>query len=91
LHKAILAFERAHLIEPQNKGAAYSLLVTYYNAKLLDQAIMFGLEYTSKVAPGDPRGWQILSLAYKEKGFKIKAEEAYKKYNVRPTKFSPPA
>ena len=79
-HKAIVAYEKAHFLEPKDEMTAYSLLVTYYQAKLLDQAIMFGLEYTEKVAPEDPRGWQILSLAYKEKGFKIKAEEAFKKF-----------
>lgn len=79
-HKAIVAYESAHRIKPKDKVAAYSLLVTYYQAKLFDQAIMFGEEYTQKIAPEDPRGWQVLSASYKEKGFKIKAEEAYKKY-----------
>ncbi|MDZ7860409.1 MAG: tetratricopeptide repeat protein [Candidatus Krumholzibacteriota bacterium] len=79
-HKAIVAYESAHRVKPKDKMAAYSLLLTYYQAKLFDQAIMFGEEYTQKIAPGDPKGWQILSLAYKEKGFKIKAEETFRKY-----------
>ncbi|MFO7916124.1 MAG: tetratricopeptide repeat protein [Candidatus Krumholzibacteriales bacterium] len=79
-HKAVKAFSQAHMMMPENKQIAYSLLVTYYQAKLWDEAIMFGEEYTTKIAPEDPNGWQILSRAYKEKGLKIKAEETYKKF-----------
>jgi tetratricopeptide (TPR) repeat protein len=79
-HKAIVAYEKAHFIEPKDEITAYSLLVTYYQAKLLDQAIMFGKEYTEKIAPEDPKGWQILSLTYKEMGYKIKAEGSFKKF-----------
>jgi len=79
-HKAIVAYEQAHLVEPSDKMTAYSLLLTYYQEELIDDAIRFGTMYTEKIAPEDPNGWQVLSLAYKEKGFKIKAEEAYKKF-----------
>ena len=79
-HQAVRAFSQAQMMAPQNKQIAYSLLVTYYQAKLWDEAIMFGEEYTTKIAPEDPNGWQILSRAYKEKGLKIKAEETYKRF-----------
>jgi Tfp pilus assembly protein PilF len=45
-----------------------------------DEAIMFGEEYTSEIAPNDPRGWQVLSVAYNKKGMKMKAEETFKKF-----------
>jgi tetratricopeptide (TPR) repeat protein len=79
-HNAVRAFSQAQLMAPENKQIAYSLLVTYYQAKLWDEAIMFGEEYTNSIAPNDPSGWQILSRAYKEKGLKIKAEETYKRF-----------
>ena len=79
-HRAIVAYEQAHLIKPSDKMTAYSLLLTYYQAVLIDDAIRFGTLYTEKIAPEDPNGWQVLSLAYKEKGFKIKQEETYQKY-----------
>ncbi|MBD3179898.1 MAG: tetratricopeptide repeat protein [Candidatus Latescibacteria bacterium] len=79
-HNAVRSFSQAQSMAPENKQIGYSLLVTYYQAKLWDEAIMFGEEYTTKIAPNDPNGWQILSRAYKEKGLKIKAEETYKRF-----------
>jgi len=79
-HNAVRAFSQAQMMAPENKSIGYSLLVTYYQAKLWDEVIMFGEEYTTKIAPNDPNGWQILSRAYNEKGLKIKAEETYKRF-----------
>jgi tetratricopeptide (TPR) repeat protein len=79
-HQAVRAFSQAQMMAPDNKQIAYSLLFTYYQAKLWDEAIMFGEEFTTSIAPDDPRGWQLLSLAYKEKGLKIKAEETFKRF-----------
>lgn len=78
--KAVNYYQRALMVQPKDQRTAYSLLVTYYQAEMWDEAIMFGEEYTTEIAPNDSRGWQILSVAYNKKGMKIKAEETFKKF-----------
>jgi tetratricopeptide (TPR) repeat protein len=73
------SFQNALAVDPDNKAANYSLLLAYYSGEFWDEAIMQGQAYTEKFSD-DPRGWQILSLAFNKKGMKIKAEEAARKY-----------
>jgi tetratricopeptide (TPR) repeat protein len=73
------SFQSALQIEPDNKAAGYSLLLSYYSGEFWDEAIMQGQTYTENF-PDDARGWQILSLSFSKKGMKIKAEEAAMKY-----------
>jgi Tfp pilus assembly protein PilF len=78
--KAIDVLQEALRLQPGDKQATYSLLLTYYQAELYDEAVMLGQEYTTGIAPDDPAGWQILSRSFSKKGMKIKAEEAFQKY-----------
>jgi tetratricopeptide (TPR) repeat protein len=78
--KAVDYYQKALMLDPEHQQANYSLLLTYYQASFWDEAISAGQQYTEKY-PDDSRGWQILGLSYREKGFKIKAEEAFQKYN----------
>jgi len=78
--KAVEAYLSATTIDPENKQAQYSLLLTYYTCEMMDDAILLGQQYTTKW-PEDPNGWRILSLSYNKKGMKLKAEEAFKKFN----------
>lgn len=78
--EAIDAYQSALRLMPDNKIASYSLLLAYYQSELYDEGVMLGEQYTATVAPDDPRGWQVLSLIYNKKGMKIKAEEAYKRF-----------
>ncbi len=78
--KAVVAYQKALLVKPNDQRTAYSLLVTYYQAEMWDECIMYGEEYTNEIAPNDPRGWQVLSVAYNKKGMKMKAEETFKKF-----------
>jgi len=73
------AFQTALVLDPENKGANYSLLLAYYSGEYWDEAIMQGQIFTEKF-PDDSKGWQILSLSFSKKGMKIKAEEAARKY-----------
>ena len=73
------AFQNALMLEPENKAANYSLLLSYYSGEFWDEAIMQGQKFT-EMFPDDPKGWQILSLAFSKRGMKIKAEEAARKY-----------
>ncbi len=73
------AFQNSLIIDPENKGAHYSLLLAYYSGEFWDEAIMQGQTYT-EMFPDDEKGWQILSLSFSKKGMKIKAEEAARKY-----------
>jgi len=77
---AVEAYQNALRIKPDDRQASYSLLLTYYQAELFDEAIMMGQQYTEGIAPEEARGWQILSLSYNKKGMKIKAEEAFQKF-----------
>jgi len=76
--KAIEAYTDAMRIDPENKKGMYYLLLANYQNKSYDDAILIGQEYTTKFAD-DSNGWRILGLVYKEKGMKIKAEEAMQK------------
>jgi tetratricopeptide (TPR) repeat protein len=76
--KAIEGYQEALRIDPENKKGMFYLLLTNYQGKNYDDAILVGQEYTTKY-PDDANGWRILGLVYKEKGMKIKAEEAMKK------------
>jgi len=78
--KAIDAYQNALRLRPDEQLASYSLLLTYYMAELWDEAIATGQDYTTRIAPDDPKGWQILSRSYNKNGLKIKAEEAYQKF-----------
>lgn len=73
------AFQKSLLIDPDNKNVQYSLLLSYYSGELLDETITQGIIYTDKY-PEDPRGWQVLGLSYKQKGFSEKSEVAISKY-----------
>lgn len=74
------AYQQVVALEPDNKTAHYSLLLAYYQGEFWDEVIMYGQEYTTKVAPEDPRGWQILGLTYSKKNMKELAEQAIGKY-----------
>ena len=78
--KAVDAYINATTIDPENKQGLYSLLLTYYTCEMFDDAIVLGQQYTGKW-PEDPNGWRILSLSYNKKGMKLKAEEAFQKFN----------
>ncbi len=78
--KAIEAYQNALLIRPGDKQTYYNLLLTYYQAEMWDESVMLGQEYTTSIAPDDPRGWQILGLSYSKKNMKMKAEEATERY-----------
>lgn len=78
--KAVDAYINATTIDPENKQGQYSLLLTYYTCEMYDDAIVLGQQYTGKW-PEDPNGWRILSLSYNKKGMKLKAEEAFQKFN----------
>jgi tetratricopeptide (TPR) repeat protein len=77
--RAIEAYLAALEIDPENKPASYSLLLTYYQNEMYDDAILQGQKYTEKY-PGEADGWRILSLAYSKKGMKLKAEDAARKF-----------
>lgn len=78
--QAIDAYQNALMLDDKNDVANYSLLVTYYQADLWDEAIMQGQKYVEQIAPDDARGYQILSLACNKKGMKKKAEDYFLKY-----------
>jgi len=80
--KAIDAYQEARTLRPDDRQANYSLLLTYYQSGFYDEAIAEGQRYTTEIAPEEPRGWQILSLAYNKRHMKIKAEEAFQKYRA---------
>ncbi|RJR26141.1 MAG: hypothetical protein C4574_07790 [Candidatus Latescibacterota bacterium] len=77
--QAIEAYQSALDIEPENKAGNYSMLLSYYQCELYDDAIVQGQQYTDKWGD-DPNGWRILSLAYSKKGMKLKAEDAARKF-----------
>ncbi len=74
------AYQEVVNMQPDNATAHYSRLLAYYQGEFWDEAIMYGQEYTTTVAPDDPRGWQILGLTYSKKNMKELAEGAIKKY-----------
>jgi tetratricopeptide (TPR) repeat protein len=78
--QAIEAYNNALMIEPENERGNYSLLLAYYEAEMWDDAIRQGQKYTTEIAPDDAKGWQVLAMCYREKGLKIKAEEAIAKF-----------
>lgn len=78
--KAAEAYQQVLTYQPDNVRAYYSRLLSYYQGKYWEEAIMFGQEYTDTVAPEDPRGWQLLSLSLKKSGKNLEAEIAVKKY-----------
>lgn len=73
------AFRSALNLQPDNKRASYSLLLSYYSGEFWDEAILQGQKYTEQF-PDDPKGWQILSLSFTKKGMKIKAEDAARRF-----------
>jgi tetratricopeptide (TPR) repeat protein len=77
--QAIEAYQNALEIEPENKAGNYSILLSYYQCELYDDAIVSGQYYVDRWGD-DPNGWRILSLSYSKKGMKIKAEEAARKF-----------
>lgn len=77
--KAIEAYLAALEIDPENRQGHYSLLLSYYQCEMYDDAILQGQKYAEKFTD-DPKGWQILSLSYSKKGMKLKAEDAAKKF-----------
>lgn len=78
--RAAEAYQQVLTYQPDNVRAYYSRLLSYYQGKYWNEAIMFGQEYTDTVAPEDPRGWQLLSLSLKKTGKNLDAEIAVKKY-----------
>ncbi len=78
--QAIEAYNNAVMLDPDNERGNYSLLLAYWKAGLWDEAIRQGQKYTTEIAPDDAKGWQILAMCYKERGLKIKAEEAVAKF-----------
>lgn len=74
------AYQQVIALQPENKTAHYSLILSYYQGEFWDEVIMYAQKYTTEIDPADPRGWQILALTYTKKNMKELAERAMQKF-----------
>jgi tetratricopeptide (TPR) repeat protein len=80
-NKAIMYYERALDLEPDEPQTIFNIIVAYISMEDWRSAIDWAEKYAN-INPNDFRGWQLLARCYSEIGEKDKAREAMQRFEM---------
>ncbi len=79
IDEAIIYYEKALVIEPDEPQTVFNIVVAYVSKEHWADAVDWGEKYVS-LAPDESNGWRLLARSYSEMGEKDKARTAMTRF-----------